>query len=81
MAKQKIVRVREGDHIYQLDQHTETWTVVKVLGEAPGQEGESEWTHWVYVLLELDEEASAEKLAKHESYLRVIDRLRLPHES
>jgi hypothetical protein len=78
---QKIVRVREGESIRELDDYTETWTVVKVLGEAPRQEDQSEWVHWIYVLLERDEEASAEKLAKHESYLRVVDRLRLPHEA
>lgn len=72
---QKVIRVREGEPIRELDEHTETWTVVKTLGEAERQEGQSEWVRWVYVLLERDEEASAEKLQRHETYLTAVSRI------
>ena len=69
---QKIIRVREGEPIRELNEHTETWTVVKALGEAPSQEGQSEWVRWVYVLVERDEDASAAKMAQHQSYLSAV---------
>lgn len=71
---QKIIRVRENDPIRQLDEHTETWHVVRVVWEQTDYLGH----RWYCVLLERDEEASAEKLAKHEEYLRMVSRLSFP---
>jgi hypothetical protein len=75
---QKIVRVREGEVIRELDEYTETWFVVRTLGEAPKREGEGDWVRWVYVLLERDEDDSAHKKGQHEDYLAVVDRFVMP---
>jgi hypothetical protein len=75
---QKIVRVREGEPIRELDEYSETWFVVKSLGEAPRQEGQSEWVRWVYVLLERDEEDTALKSGRHAAYLAAVDRIVTP---
>ena len=69
--KQKIVRVRVGDPINQLDEYTETWSVNRVVGQETDYFGQQ----WLLVLLDRDEAASAEKRAAHEAYLGVIDRL------
>lgn len=69
---QKIIRVREDQPIpaYHLDELTRSWNVERVLGRT--EDG------WLCVLLELDEKESAEKLLRHEEYLGVVSRLRIP---
>lgn len=67
---QKIVCVRQNEPIRELDEYTETWIVVRILGLA-------EQSGWIYVLLERDEESSSVKLANHQEYLAIVDRIAL----
>lgn len=70
---QKIIRVRENDPI-RVDEHTETWCVDRIVGTETDYLGQ----RWLLVLLERDEEESAEKLKRHQDYLAVVDRIAWP---
>ena len=72
MASQKIVRARLDEPLREIDGYAETWRVVEVVGQVPNPDGH-QWWPWVYVLLERDEEETAEKQKKHHEYLAAVE--------
>lgn len=62
----KIVRVTEYDKL-QLEELTEVWEVVRVLNR--------DEAGYMYVLLERNEEQSAERQKAHDEYLDIVSRI------